>query len=78
MHAGIDWDAVWQEDLSAVSESFHASLEVRSTSESGRGVWAVAPLKAGELLVAERALAVASEKDLGEVLVRMQPDLDAR
>ena len=72
----IDWNSVWLEDFSAVKETFHPSLEVRSTSESGRSVWVACPLKAGELLVAERALAVAPENELGDVLVRMQSDLD--
>ena len=72
----VDWDRVWQEDVSGVSGSVHASLEVKNTSASGRGVWAAAPLKAGELLVAERALAVAKEMDLSQVLVKMQADLD--
>ncbi|CAE7707888.1 SMYD3 [Symbiodinium sp. CCMP2456] len=71
----IDWDRVWQEDFSAVKEFFHACLEVRSSQESGRGVWAAGPLRVGELLVAERALGIAPEAELGPTLAKMQSDL---
>ena len=74
----IDWDRVWQEDFSAVKEVFHACLEVRSSPESGRGVWAAGPLRVGELLVAERALGISPEAELGPTLAKMQSDLDPR
>lgn len=76
MAADIDWERLWQGDFSQVQQSFHESLEVRCIALSGRGVVTLAPLHAGELLVAERALQVAPEKDLPEILQKQQMELD--
>lgn len=73
---GINWDEIWQGDTT--SAKFYASecLEVLTFQGAGRGVRTVAPLRAGELLLAERALAVAPEPELGAKLVSMQKELD--
>lgn len=76
MAADMDWERVWQGDFSQVQQSFHESLEVRCIASSGRGVITLAPLHAGELLLAERALQVAPEKDLAEMLQKQQTELD--
>ncbi|CAK9112495.1 Histone-lysine N-methyltransferase SMYD3 (SET and MYND domain-containing protein 3) (Zinc finger MYND domain-containing protein 1) [Durusdinium trenchii] len=65
---GVDWNLIWQGDFSKLHHFIHESLEVRCIASAGRGVVTLAPLRAGELLVAEAALRVAPEDRLAEEL----------
>jgi len=73
----IDWSAVWRGDTSGVSAYVADFLEVVATEGSGRGVRTAAAVEAGELLLAEQAVATAAEPRLAEVLVSLQEALDA-
>lgn len=73
----IDWAAVWRGDTSTLAPFVHADLEVAPLAGKGRGVVARAPIRPGQLLLAERALAVAPEALLPERLIALQDSLDA-
>lgn len=55
--SAIDWEAVWSGDTSAVRGFASDALEVLSFEASGRGVRARCAVAAGDLLLAERAVA---------------------
>eukprot|EP00927_Polykrikos_kofoidii_P030689 TRINITY_DN2640_c1_g2_i1.p1 TRINITY_DN2640_c1_g2~~TRINITY_DN2640_c1_g2_i1.p1 ORF type:complete len:566 (-),score=95.02 TRINITY_DN2640_c1_g2_i1:36-1733(-) len=72
----IDWTSVWQGDLSSVQCFVAAGLEVATIEGRGRGVRTTRAVPAGTLLLAERALATATEASLPAFLVGLQSSLD--
>ena len=63
----IDWEAVWHGDFSTAVCHANQYLAVADIAGKGRGVIATKGLTAGDLLLAERAVATAPEPQLAEV-----------
>lgn len=74
----MDWDSVWYDEGVCTDWQGHVapSLEVASLPGKGRGVRAVSRLRAGTLLLAERAMALSPEPELVQRLVSFQETLD--
>jgi len=72
----VDWDTIWQGDTLCAVPHTSELLEVVTYVGKGRGVRVVGDVKAGTLLLAERATAVAPEQQLAEAILTKQHELD--
>ena len=70
VRCAIDWEAVWDGDYSTAVGHANQHLAVADIAGKGRGVIATKGLTAGDLLLAERAVATAPEPQLAEVTMR--------